>query len=247
MPVLTGPLLPEPVPIATVVFDMDGVVTDTATLHRYAWKKLFDDYLRQRAETSGEAVVEFTEADYLSHVDGKRREDGVTSFLIARGIEPSAQLVTQLATDKDNYFLSIVERDGVVEFPDTISFIHSLTQAGVQVALITASRNAVPVLGGAGHLDLFQTRVDGIVAAELGLPGKPDPAVFLEAMARVGGELATTAIVEDAVSGVQAGRAGGFALVIGVDRTQGAEHGPRLAANGADIVVDSLAQVTVST
>lgn len=243
---LTGPLLREPVAVNTVVFDMDGVITDTATVHRVAWKQLFDDYLRTRAEGSGVAFVEFTEDDYLKYVDGKRREDGVASFLVSRGIDPDPDLVDKLAGDKNAYFLSIVDRDGVTKFDDTITFIEALKAAGVRVALITASRNAVPVLGGAGLLDLFETRVDGVVAAEMGLPGKPDPAVFLEAMRRIDGQLDTTAIVEDAVSGVQAGDAGGFILVIGVDRTGGDEHGPRLAANGADIVVNELTELTVS-
>ena len=245
MAILTGPLLAAPVTVNTVVFDMDGVLTDTATVHRVAWKQLFDDYLRQRADETGEAFVEFTEDDYLAWVDGKRREDGVASFLRSRGVEPETALVDDLATRKNGYFLAIVNRDGVQAFPDTVEFIHSLKAAGVHTALITASRNAAPVLSGAGLTDLFEVRVDGIVAAEIGLPGKPDPAVFLEAMTRVGGEIASTAIVEDAVSGVQAGRAGDFTLVIGVDRTDGDEHGARLAAEGADVEVQRLDQLTL--
>lgn len=243
---LTSPLLAVPVPVATVVFDMDGVITDTATVHRVAWKQLFDDHLTRRSEESGEEFVEFTETDYLAYVDGKRREDGVAAFLASRGIDPAPDLVTELAEAKNGYFLAILERDGVTAFDDTIAFIRSLTDAGVHTALITASRNAVPVLGGAGLLDLFEVRVDGIVAAEMNLPGKPAPDVFVEAMKRVGGELATTAIVEDAVSGVAAGAAGGFALTIGVNRVD-AEHGERLAAGGADIVVSRLDELTVET
>ena len=245
MVVLSGPLLDSPVTVQTVVFDMDGVITDTATVHRVAWKQLFDDYLTERSEQTGEAFVEFTETDYLKYVDGKRREDGVASFLRSRGVEPVDELVRDLATRKNDYFLTIVDRDGVTAFDDTIGFVRALKAAGVQTALITASRNAVPVLGGAGLLDLFEVRVDGIVAAELNLPGKPAPDVFLEAMQRVGGEIGTTAIVEDAVSGVQAGAAGGFTLVIGVDRTEGDEHGARLAAEGADVVVQRLDELTV--
>ena len=152
----------------------------------------------------------------------------------------------ELAQAKNSYFLAILESDGVTAFDDTIDFIRALTDADVHTALITASRNAVPVLGGAGLLDLFEVRVDGIVAAEMSLPGKPAPDVFIEAMKRVGGELATTAIVEDAVSGVAAGAAGGFALTIGVNRVD-AEHGERLAAGGADIVVSRLDELTVQT
>jgi len=242
---LASPLLGSPVAIDTVVFDMDGVITDTATVHRVAWKQLFDDYLTRRASETGEPFVEFTETDYLAYVDGKRREDGVASFLSSRGIEPAHELVSELAEDKNDYFLTIVDRDGVTAFSDTIDFVRDLKGAGVATALITASRNAVPVLGGAGLLDLFEVRVDGIVAAELDLPGKPAPDVFIEAMTRVGGTIETTAIVEDAVSGVQAGRAGDFALVIGVDRTDGDEHRNRLSEGGADIVVERLDELTV--
>ena len=246
MTLLTSPLMAGPVPISTVVFDMDGVITDTATVHRVAWKQLFDDYLRRRSAETGAEFVEFTETDYLAYVDGKRREDGVAAFLASRDIDPVPALVSELAEAKNDYFLTILDRDGVTAFDDTIDFIRALTDAGVHTALITASRNAVPVLGGAGLLDLFEVRVDGIVAAEMNLPGKPAPDVFVEAMRRVGGELGSTAIVEDAVSGVQAGAAGGFALTIGVNRVD-AEHGERLAAGGADIVVSRLDELTVET
>jgi len=243
---LVSDLLPSSVPVSTVVFDMDGVITDTASVHRVAWKSLFDDYLASRAEQGADDFVEFTETDYLQYVDGKRREDGVASFLASRGIEPVTELVDDLATRKNDYFLTIVERDGVTQFDDTIAFVRDLQDAGVATALITASRNAVPVLGGAGLLDLFEVRVDGIVARELDLPGKPAPDVFIEAMQRVGGRVEETAIVEDAVSGVQAGRAGDFALVIGVNR-EDEVHGARLADNGADVVVTSLDQLRVTS
>jgi beta-phosphoglucomutase family hydrolase len=246
MAALVSDLLPSSVPVSTVVFDMDGVITDTASVHRVAWKSLFDDYLASRAEQGADDFVEFTETDYLQYVDGKRREDGVASFLASRGIEPVTELVDDLATRKNDYFLTIVERDGVTQFDDTIAFVRDLQDAGVATALITASRNAVPVLGGAGLLDLFEVRVDGIVARELDLPGKPAPDVFIEAMQRVGGRVEETAIVEDAVSGVQAGRAGDFALVIGVNR-EDEVHGARLADNGADVVVTSLDQLRVTS
>ena len=246
MATLVSDLLSAPVEVSTVVFDMDGVITDTASVHRVAWKALFDDYLQGRAQENGEPFEEFTETDYLTYVDGKRREDGVASFLSSRGIEPHTDLVDDLARRKNDYFLTIVERDGVTQFDDTISFIRSLQDAGVATALITASRNAVPVLGGAGLLDLFEVRVDGVVARDLDLPGKPAPDVFVEAMRRVGGETSSTAIVEDAVSGVQAGRAGEFALVIGVNREDDV-HGQRLADNGADVVVTSLEQIAVAS
>jgi beta-phosphoglucomutase family hydrolase len=245
MAVLSGTALASPVPVDAVVFDMDGVLTDTARVHRVAWKRLFDDYLQDRAERLGEEFVAFTEDDYLAYVDGKRREDGVASFLASRGVDPDPELVADLAARKNRYFLSALDRDGVASFPDTVEFVRSLQDAGVATALITASRNAQPVLEGAGLENLFEVRVDGVVAAELGLPGKPDPAVFVEAMQRLGAATGRTAIVEDAVSGVQAGRAGGFALVVGVDRTTGDEHGESLRRQGADIVVSALDQLEV--
>lgn len=247
MTMLAGPFPKSPVAVDTVVFDMDGVITDTASVHRVAWKQLFDDYLRRRSDEAGEPFVEFTETDYLAYVDGKRREDGVASFLVSRGVEPADDLVGELAQNKNDYFLSILENEGVRPFDDTIDFIADLKAAGVHTALITASRNAKPVLGGAGLLDLFEVRVDGIVAADLDLPGKPAPDVFIEAMTRVGGRIETTAIVEDAESGVQAGAAGNFALVIGVNRTDGDEHRRRLADGGADVVVDRLDELTVQS
>lgn len=245
MTTLAGHFSKSPVAVDTVVFDMDGVITDTASVHRVAWKQLFDDYLKRRANETSEPFVEFTETDYLAYVDGKRREDGVASFLVSRGIDPADDLVAELAANKNDYFLSILENEGVRAFDDTIEFISHLKAAGVHTALITASRNAQPVLGGAGLLDLFEVRVDGIVAAENDIPGKPAPDVFLEAMKRVGGKIETTAIVEDAVSGVQAGAAGEFALVIGVNRTDGDEHRQRLADGGADVVVDRLDELNV--
>jgi beta-phosphoglucomutase family hydrolase len=245
MPLISGQVLPDPVPVDAVVFDMDGVLTDTARVHRAAWKQLFDDYLTARTREVDEPFVEFTETDYLAYVDGKRREDGVASFLESRGIEPEPHLVEDLATKKNGYFLSTLEREGVVAFDDTVAFVRALQQAGVRTALITASRNAAPVLEGAGLSDLFDVRVDGIVAAEMNLPGKPDPAVFLEAMSRVGALPARTAIVEDAVAGVEAGRLGEFALVIGVDRTEGEEHRVRLAEGGADVVVTRMDELDV--
>lgn len=247
MTTLAGSFPKSPVAVDTVVFDMDGVITDTASVHRVAWKRLFDDYLTRRSSETSEPFVEFTETDYLAYVDGKRREDGVASFLVSRGIEPADDLVGELSANKNNYFLSILENEGVRAFDDTIDFIADLKAAGVHTALITASRNAQPVLGGANLLDLFEVRVDGIVAAELDIPGKPAPDVFIEAMKRVGGKIETTAIVEDAVSGVQAGAAGSFALVIGVNRTDGDEHRQRLAEGGADVVVDRLDEISVSS
>jgi alpha,alpha-trehalase len=233
-----------------VVFDMDGVITDTARTHAQAWKRLFDDYLTERA--GGEPVTEFdADLDYRRYVDGKPREAGVLDFLASRGIvlplgeptdPPERSSAFGLGARKNAYFHDHVQRFGVVAYPSTIALVRALHDAGIKTAVITSSRNCELVLRGAGVLDLFPVRVDGGLAAELGLPGKPNPAVFLEATRRLGAVPDRAVVVEDAISGVQAGAGGSFALVIGVDRTGDADA---LRAAGADVVVADLAAVTV--
>jgi trehalose-phosphatase len=235
-----------------VIFDMDGVITDTAGLHAEAWKRLFDDVLREHAETTGAPFEPFDiEHEYLRYVDGKARHDGVRSFLASRGIElpegtdddpPEAATVHGLGTRKNGYFLAAIKEDGVTAFPAAVDLVRALREAGVATAIISASRNAAAVLAAAGVDTLFDARVDGDTAAELNLPGKPDPAVFLEAARRLATEPARTVVVEDAESGVEAGEAGEFALVIGVDHAGRPE---RLLESGADVVVSDLAQVDV--
>jgi beta-phosphoglucomutase family hydrolase len=219
----------SPALLDAVVFDMDGVVTQTATVHAAAWKALFDTYLGERSQRSGEAFRPFDiEADYLPYVDGKARYDGVRDFLASRGItlpeggpaDPtSAETVCGLGNRKNGFFLQAVREQGVRPFPGTVRFIEQLHAAGVRTAIISASENTAMILEAAGVSGLFAARVDGLVARDLGLPGKPDPAVFLEAARRVDAAPDRAAVVEDALAGVRAGRAGGFALVIGVDRT----------------------------
>jgi alpha,alpha-trehalase len=237
--------------IDAVVFDMDGVVTDTASVHAAAWKRLFDGYLAERARIEGTPFVPFDDDDYIRYVDGKPRYDGVRSFLASRGIVlPEGDLsdpgindtVIGLGNRKDEYFLASLRNDGVRPYQTTVDFVHRLDKAGLRTAIISASRNMRQVLAGAGLADLFETRVDGIVAETLGIPGKPDPAVFLEAARRLGVAPERTAIVEDALAGAQAGRAGGFRLVIGIDRRG---EGDALRRAGADVVVTDLAEVTV--
>ncbi|MGB8385658.1 MAG: HAD-IA family hydrolase [Dermatophilaceae bacterium] len=233
-----------------VVFDMDGVITDTARVHAQVWKRLFDQYLTERA--GGQPVTEFdADQDYRRFVDGKPREAGVLDFLASRGIvvprgeptdPPDSPTAFGLGARKDGYFNAQVERFGVTAYPSTIALVHDLHDAGIKTAVITSSRNCELILRGAGVADLFPVRVDGALAAELGLPGKPDPAVFLEAARRLGAIPDRTVVVEDALSGVEAGRQGGFALVIGVDRTGDAEA---LRGAGADVVVADLQAVTV--
>ena len=233
-----------------VIFDMDGVVTETAVVHAAAWKKLFDAYLRARAEETGEAFVPFDEhADFERYVDGKNRYDGVRSFLESRGItlpdgspdDPAgSDTVCAMGNDKDNYFLADVRQNGVRAYESTVRLLHDLRARGVKIGLVSASRNAEEVLGAAGVIDLFDARVDGVVAAEMNLRGKPDPATFLEAARRLGVDPARAAVVEDALAGVAAGRAGHFGLVVGVARG-GQDEALRDA--GAGVVVADLADL----
>lgn len=230
-----------------VVFDMDGVITDTTEAHAGAWAKLFEAALARHAP----GAAPFDAAAYLEHVDGKRREDGVRAFLASRGVVlpegtaadgPEAETVHGLALRKNGYFQAWLGENRVRAFPDCVALIRGLQAEDLPCALISSSRNAKPVLQSAGALDLFDAQVDGVEAARLGLPGKPDPAVFLEAARRLGSTPERTAVVEDALSGVEAGARGGFALVVGVDRTPaGSGHAEALAARGAHLVTRDLA------
>jgi alpha,alpha-trehalase len=235
--------------IDAVIFDTDGVITKTAAVHMAAWKRLFDDELQARAEP-GEDIAPFTDDDYRRYVDGKARYDGVADFLASRGIElprgepadaPGRDTVCALGNLKNGYFLDEVDRLGVEPFMGTVRFVERLHDHGVRTAVISASKNCAQILAAAGVDHLFEVRVDGTHAEELGLPGKPDPAVFIEAASRLGVPIDRAAIVEDAIAGVEAGRRGDFGLVIGVDRTG---H-PEVLAPYADFVVPDLADVAV--
>ncbi len=231
-----------------VVFDTDGVVTKTAAVHFAAWKRLFDDELRRRA--GGDDFEPFTHDDYRRYVDGKPREDGVASFLASRGIDlpfgtaddpPGPATVHALGNEKNDHFLAQLRADGVEAFPSTVRFVEALRAAGVRTGVISASKNCAEVLEAAGVDRLFDVRVDGLDAAELGFAGKPDPAIFLEAARRLGVAPERVAIVEDAVAGVEAGRRGGFGLVVGIDRVG---H-PEALTGHADLVVTDLDELTV--
>jgi trehalose 6-phosphate phosphatase len=237
--------------IDAVVFDTDGVVTDTAAVHAQAWARMFDRFLRRRADATGESFAAFTDEDYRRYVDGKPRYDGVRSFLAARGIAlpdgdpsdaPDDETVCGLGNRKDRDFLDHLRREGVEAFPTTIELLERLRRVGLRTAVISASRNLDEVLAAGGVEDLFEKRIGGAETERLGLPGKPDPAVFLEAARRLGVEPGRVAVVEDALAGVEAGRRGGFRLVIGVDR---AGHPAELEAAGADVVVEDLGEVVV--
>jgi beta-phosphoglucomutase family hydrolase len=242
-----GPKAPRAVrldELSAVIFDMDGVVTNTASVHAAAWKRLFDAYLEERSQGTGEAFHPFDiDRDYREYVDGKSRYDGVRDFLRSRGISlpegdtgdaPDRETVRGLGNRKDRYFLEYLGANGVESFPGTVELVRSLRAAHRGIAVISASRNLDVVLKAAGVDDLFDIRVGGIEAERLGLPGKPDPAVFVEAARRLGVEPRDAAVVEDAFAGVEAGQRGGFRLVVGVDRTG---HAEELRARGADVVV----------
>ncbi|HEU4450664.1 MAG TPA: beta-phosphoglucomutase family hydrolase [Gaiellaceae bacterium] len=233
-----------------MIFDLDGVVTRTAALHAAAWKRLFDEYLAAVAERRGEPFRPFElESDYRRFVDGKPRYEGVASFLASRGIElprgspddpPERETVCGLGNRKNRYFRAELTSKGGDPYPTTLALIEALRARGVRTAVVSSSRNCEAVLDAAGIRDLFEVKVDGVDAEELGLPGKPDPAVFLEAAGRLGVRPANAAVVEDAIAGVEAGRRGGFGLVVGVDR---ASQHDALAAAGADVVVRDLGEL----
>lgn len=235
-----------------MIFDLDGVITDTASVHAAAWKQMFDRFLADRPEAAGEDRRPFAEPDYLRYVDGMPRYTGVELFLGSRGIslpygEPSdpvsAETICGLGNRKDALFLAELREHGVAPFQSSAELVRRLRAERYRTAIISASRNCSEVLDAADVADLFEAKVDGIVAEELGLSGKPDPAVFLEAARRLGVVPERSAVVEDALAGVEAGRRGGFALVIGVDR---ADHAEALREHGADVVVSDLGEVRVS-
>lgn len=227
-------------------FDMDGVVTDTAGLHMRAWKRLFDDYLRQVAVRGGPPFQPFESSDYRSFVDGRARVDGVVAVLASRGLAlptgtaadaPSDDTAWGLANGKNELFLTAVARTGVHVFPSAVTLLRQLHALDRRTAVVTASRNARPILAAGRVNHLFDACVDGLEADRLGLAGKPDPAMFLEAARRLGVDPSATVVVEDAVAGVEAGRNGAFGLVIGVDRSGQRDA---LTEYGADAVVTDL-------
>ncbi|MCU0268991.1 MAG: trehalose-phosphatase [Acidimicrobiales bacterium] len=235
-------------PVDAVVFDTDGVVTDTARVHAAAWARVFDDLLASRSEADGTPLRPFTDDDYLRHVDGIPRYDGVARFLASRDIDLprgtpddpiEADTVCGIGNRKDAAFNEHLRDRGVTAIAPTVGWIDDLRRLGVRTAVVSASRNCAAVLRSAAVEDRFEVRVDGVDGDELGLAGKPDPAIYLEAARRLGLAPARIAVVEDAILGVEAARRGGFGLVVGLDR-RGGGHGEHLAAAGADVVVTAL-------
>ncbi|WP_405594832.1 HAD family hydrolase [Streptomyces sp. NBC_01092] len=230
--------------IRAVVFDTDGVITDSARVHAAAWKTAFDAFLRAHPPADPEQRRPFdVRDDYLRFVDGKSRLDGAASFLASRDIEATDETVRNVAADKERLFTERLREHGVDAYPGTVRLVRALRLAGVPVAAASASRHAGELLTRAGVVDLFDVLVDGGEAARLGLPGKPRPALFLTAVDRLGVPADRAAVVEDALAGVEAGRLGGFALVVGVDRAAAEDSGERLRRHGADIVVRDLSEL----
>jgi beta-phosphoglucomutase family hydrolase len=243
-------MLGLPDDIKACLFDLDGVLTQTAKVHAAAWKEMFDAYLKDRAERTGEEFVPFDSGDdYDEYVDGKPRYDGVKSFLQSRGIElpdgtpddaPGTETIDGLGNRKNELVLALIERDGVEAYEGSVRYVKAARDAGLRRAVVSSSANCRDVLEGAGMLDLFEAIVDGNVAHRDGLRGKPAPDTFLAGARAVGVDAAHAAVFEDAVAGVEAGRAGGFGYVVGVDRVG---HADALRAHGADVVVRDLAEL----
>jgi beta-phosphoglucomutase family hydrolase len=250
---VTQPALPALVldGLEAVVFDTDGVLTDTASVHAAAWKRLFDEYLALRTSRGQEPFRPYESADYLRSIDGRPRYDGVAGFLASRDIRlpwgdpsdpPDRETVCGLGNAKDRFFVAHLRDHGARAFPSSVAFVRRVREHGLRTAVVSASRNMVAVLDSAGLRGLFDVEVDGVEADRLGLAGKPDPALFLEAARRLGVTPGRAAVVEDALAGVEAGRSGGFGLVVGVDRGGQADA---LAERGADVVVPDLGDLVL--
>jgi len=241
----------SPLPYQAVILDLDGVITKTAQVHAHSWRQMFDEYLEQRSSQGQKSYAPFDmDADYRTYVDGKPRYDGVRSFLESRGIElpygdpddpPDRETICGLGNRKNEIFLERLHKEGVDIYEDTVEQIHRWRSQGLKTAVVSSSRNCKPILETAGLLELFDAKVDGIDSARLNLEGKPAPDIFLEAAEELGVAPGQTIAIEDAISGVKAGRAGEFGLVVGVDR-QGNQR-EALLHNGADRVVTNLADL----
>lgn len=231
-----------------VLFDLDGVLTKTAEVHAKAWKQTFDAFLERRAAAKAESLVPFDIAkDYTKYVDGKPRYDGVKDFLASRAIElphgdpsdtPGDDTVCAVGNRKNDLVVALLKRDGVEAYEGSVKLLHYCRAAGVKTAVVSSSKNCLDVINAAGIGDQFDARVDGAIAAERGLAGKPAPDTYLAAAKELGVPIERAVVIEDALSGVQSGRAGNFGLVVGVNRQGDADA---LREHGADVVVDDLA------
>ena len=233
------------------IFDLDGVLTDTASLHEQAWTEVFDQLFAVVASRGEAEPRPFTSRDYHRLVDGEARADGVRNVLRDRHIAlpegspddaPGDRTVAALAQEKDRRYLSLLAREGPRPFPSSVALVERLHGMGVAVGVVSASRHCRQVLAAAGLTAYVAARVDGIVASTMHLAGKPSPDMFLEAARRLGVDPRRAVVVEDALAGVEAGRRGGFAVVVGVDRSS---QGGALRRHGADIVVEDLARISL--
>ena len=243
-------MLGLPDTVRACLFDLDGVLTDTASVHKKAWKTMFDSYLQRRAERTDEPFVPFdVDDDYLTYIDGKKREDGVRSFLAARKItlpegdpndDPSKESVHGLGNRKNELFHQTIREDGVKVFEGSRRYLEAVTAADLAVAVVSSSSNTREVLEVTGLDKFIQQRVDGVTMQQEDIPGKPAPDSFLRAAELLGVKPAAATVFEDALAGVEAGRRGNFGCVVGVDRVGQKEA---LRRNGADIVVTDLAEL----
>jgi beta-phosphoglucomutase family hydrolase len=239
-----------PAGVRACLFDLDGVLTETATVHAAAWREMFDGYLRGRAERTGKPFVPFDAvADYDAYVDGRPREDGTRTFLRSRGIDlpeggpgdpPDAETVHALSERKNELVLRRIEQGGVEAYPGSVRFLRAVHEAGLPTAVVSSSANCAQVVESVGLTRYLDVRVDGIVAARRHLAGKPAPDTYLAAARLLNVSPAEGAVFEDALAGVAAGRAGGFGYVVGVDRV---DQAAELRAHGADVVVTDLAEL----
>jgi beta-phosphoglucomutase family hydrolase len=236
--------------VRACLFDLDGVLTSTAKVHAAAWKEMFDGFLRQRAAATGEAFVPFdTGPDYNTYVDGKPRNDGTRSFLASRGIvlpegtatdPPEAETVRGLGLRKNDLVLRLIREGGAQAYPGSVEYLRRAREAGLARVVVSSSTNCRDVLVAAGLIELVDGYIDGIVAEQRRLRGKPAPDTFLAGAEMAGVAAAGAAVFEDALAGVEAGRAGGFRMVVGVDRVG---HAEALLAYGADVAVTDLSQL----
>ncbi|MEH1015292.1 beta-phosphoglucomutase family hydrolase [Micromonospora sp. CPCC 206060] len=243
-------MLGLPAHVTACLFDLDGVLTQTARVHNAAWTETFNAYLRERSVATGEPYRPFDPGpDYHRYVDGKVRADGVRSFLASRGIvlpegapddPPAAETVNGIGNRKNVILLERIHTDGVDVYPGSVTYLKAAAAAGLRRAVVSASANCRDVVDAAGLTDLLEVRVDGLVARAEGLRGKPYPDTFLAGAARLGVDPSRAVVFEDALAGVEAGRAGGFGYVVGVDRVGQADD---LRAHGADVVVRDLAEL----
>jgi beta-phosphoglucomutase family hydrolase len=232
------------------LFDLDGVLTKTAIVHAAAWKQMFDEYLRDRAERSGDDFVPFdSDADYGEYVDGKPRADGVRAFLASRGIElpdgdpddpPSAETISGLGNRKNQLVVHLIHERGVEAYEGSVRYLEAARDAGLRRAVVSSSTNCHDVLVAAGIEQFFEARIDGVVAERDGLKGKPAPDTFLAGARALSVAPDEAVVFEDALAGVEAGRAGHFGCVVGVDRVG---HADALRRHGATIVVEDLAEL----